>query len=201
MANGQFGGDGRAKKNAGVVGKHRQQLPPQITKITVTDRRTGKAVTRYELTADTGRDPQTGKRRQIRRRFATEAAARAELAKIQGGVSTGTYVHSSELTVDQACEAWLASKHALKRSTLRGHRSKLAALRDELGHVEVQKLTKADLDGLVGRLRRGEVEGRKAWTARSCNYLLAPDHGGPRRSGGPRQRGAQRRPPGRPGGR
>ena len=87
-------------------------------------------------------------------------------------MSAGTYVHSSTLTVDQACEAWLASKHALKPSTLRGHRSKLAALRDELGHVEVQKLTKADLDSLVGRLRRGAVEGRKAWTARSCNYLL-----------------------------
>ena len=45
--------------------------------------------------------------------------------------------------------------------------------RDELGHLEVQKLTKADLDTLVGRLRRGEVEGRKKkWTPRSCNYLL-----------------------------
>ena len=53
-----------------------------------------------------------------------------------------------------------------------GHRSKLSALRDELGHLEVQKLSKADLDTLVGRLRRGEVEGRKKWTPRSCNYLL-----------------------------
>ena len=53
----------------------RQQLPPQIKKIKVVDRRTGKTVVRYQLTVDTGRDPQTGKRRQIRRRFATEAAA------------------------------------------------------------------------------------------------------------------------------
>jgi integrase len=45
-------------------------------------------------------------------------------------------------------------------------------LRDELGHVAVQELTKGDLAGLVGRLRRGEVQGRKPWTARSCNYLL-----------------------------
>jgi integrase len=70
------------------------------------------------------------------------------------------------------CEAWLASKHSLKESTLAGHRSNLEALRAELGHVEVQKLSKADLDKLVGRLRRGEVEGRKKWTPRSCNYLL-----------------------------
>lgn len=150
----------------------RQQLPPQIKKVEVADRSTGKKVTRYQVTVDAGHDPETGRRRQIRRRFATEAAARTELAKIQGGVSTGTYVHSSAMTVDQACEAWLASKHALKPSTLRGHRSKLAALRHELGHIEVQKLSKGALDDLVGRLRRGEVESHKAWTPRSCNYLL-----------------------------
>jgi hypothetical protein len=39
-------------------------------------------------------------------------------------------------------------------------------------HSEIQKLTKADLDGLVGRLRRGEVTGRKKWSARSANYML-----------------------------
>jgi integrase len=150
----------------------RQQLPPQIKKISVKDRRTGKSVLRYRLTVDAGTDPQTERRRQIRRHFPTEAAARAELATVQAGVTAGTHVHSSKLTVDQACEAWLASKHSLKPSTLRGHRVKLAALRDELGHVEVQKLTKADLDGLIGRLRAGKVEGRKAWTPRSCNYLL-----------------------------
>jgi len=127
---------------------------------------------RYPMTVDAGHDPGTGRRRQIRRRFTTEKAARDELKKVQGGVDAGTYVHASKLTVDQACEAWLASKHSLKPSTLRGHRSKLAALRVELGHVAVQKLSKADLDTLIGRLRRGEIEGRKPWTPRSCNYLL-----------------------------
>ncbi len=150
----------------------RQQLPPQIKKVAVTDRRTSKTMLRYELAVDAGRDPETGRRRQIRRRFTTEAAARDELAKVQGGVTAGTYVYASRLTVDQACEAWLTSKHSLKESTLAGHRSKLAALRDELGDLEIQKLSKADLDSLVGRLRRGEADGRKKWTPRSCNYLL-----------------------------
>lgn len=124
----------------------RRQLPPQITKIEVKDRTTGKPVVRYQVTVDAGRDLETGKRRQVRRRFATEAAARAELAAVQAGVNAGTYVHASKLTVDQACGAWLASKHSLKPSTLAGHRVSLGPLRDELGHVEVQKLTKADLD-------------------------------------------------------
>src|SRR5262245_54183929 len=115
----------------------RQQLPPQIRKVEVRDRSTGKPVVRYQVTVDAGINPDTGKRRQIRRRFSTEQAARAELAKVQGGVTAGTYVHASKLTVDQACEAWLASKHSLKPSTLRGHRVSLQALRDELGHLEV----------------------------------------------------------------
>lgn len=121
---------------------------------------------------DTGPDPESHRRWQIRRRFTTEAAARAELASVQGGMTSGTYVPRTKLTVDQVSEAWLASKHSLKASTLQGHRSKLAALRDQLGHLEIQKLSKADLDTMVGRLRRGEVEGRKKSTPRSCSYLL-----------------------------
>jgi integrase len=174
----------------------RQQLPPQIKKIEVTDRKTGKPGVRYQVTVDAGHDPESGKRRQIRRRFATEAKARAELASVQAGVTTGTYAHASKLTVDQACEAWLVSKHSLKPSTLRGHRVSLGPLRDVLGHIPVQQLTKADLDGLVGRLRRGEVEGRKSWSARSCNYMLYLRHGGSRRPDGARQRCTQRRPVG-----
>jgi len=100
----------------------RQQLPPQIKKIEVKDRSTGKSVVRYQVTVDAGHDPESGKRRQVRRRFTTEAVARAELAAMQAGVTVGTYVHASKLTVDQACEVWLLSKHSLKPSTLAGHR-------------------------------------------------------------------------------
>lgn len=151
----------------------RQQLPPQIKKIEVTDRTTGRPVVRYQVTVDSGHDPETGRRRQVRRRFSSEKLARAELASIQGGVSTGTYVHSNKLTMDAACEAWLSSKHSLKPSTLRGHRVSLQPVRDELGSIEVQRLTKAHFDALVGRLRRGEVGGRRKWSARSCNYMLS----------------------------
>lgn len=150
----------------------RQQLPPQIKKISVTDRATGKPAVRYQVVVDAGVDPETKKRKQIKRRFTTEKAARDELAAVQGNVVAGTYVHRSDTTVNAVCEAWLLSKHSLKPSTLAGHRSKLAALRDELGHLEVQALTKADLDGLIGKLRRGECKSGKPWSPRSCNYLL-----------------------------
>lgn len=68
----------------------RQQLPPQIKKIEVKDRSTGKSVVRYQVTVDAGHDPESGRRRQIRRRFTTEAKARAELAALQAGVAAGT---------------------------------------------------------------------------------------------------------------
>ena len=73
----------------------------------------------------------------------------------------------------QVVDEWLASKHNLKPSTLLGHKSKLSAVTDELGEVEVQKLSKAHLDDLVKRLRAGEVEGRSAWSPRSVNYMLS----------------------------
>lgn len=38
----------------------RQQLPPQIKKITIKDRSTGKDVVRYQVTVDAGVDRETG---------------------------------------------------------------------------------------------------------------------------------------------
>ncbi|OUC77277.1 site-specific integrase [Gordonia lacunae] len=148
----------------------RRQLPPQIRKLTVRDRRTGKGVTRYQVTVDAG--VVGGKRRQIRRRFTTEAEARAELSSVQASVVAGTYVHASKLTVAQAVDGWLAAKHRLKPSTKRSHKTGLAPVRDELGDTIVQQLTKRDIDALVGRLRAGEVDGRRKWSARSVNHML-----------------------------
>ncbi len=42
----------------------RRQLPPQIKKIIVADRKTGKPVVRYRVTVDTGVNQQTGRRQQ-----------------------------------------------------------------------------------------------------------------------------------------
>ena len=60
----------------------RQQLPPQIKKIEVIDRKTGKTVVRYRLAASAGVNVETGKRQQVLRHYATEREARAALAEI-----------------------------------------------------------------------------------------------------------------------
>lgn len=166
----------------------RQQLPPQIRKISVRDRKSGRQHTRYEVTVDTGSKttvkvdaaglPQTVTRRtQSRRRYSTEQAARSALAETLNSVNDGLYVHTSQLTVEMAVNYWLESKHSLKPSSLHGHRTNLQPVISELGHIPVQKLTKPNVECLVRNLRNGGLptkqgRPRKPWSARTVNYVL-----------------------------
>ena len=83
----------------------RRQLPPQIRRVELARRAGGKPAVRYQLTVDTG--SVDGKRKQLRRRYATEKEARVALAEALGQISAGNYVHPSTVTVEQACADWL----------------------------------------------------------------------------------------------
>src|ERR1700757_1206439 len=87
----------------------RRQLPPQIRRVELARRSDGKPVVRYQLTVDTG--IVDGRRKQFRRRYATEREAREALAEVRGSLAQGSYVQPSQLTVRQACDDWLAAKH------------------------------------------------------------------------------------------
>ena len=153
----------------------RHQLPLQIKRIELERRDGGRPVVRYQLTVDVG--VVDGKRKQLRKRYATEKEARAGLDAVRGDVAKGTYVHPTKVTLREASENWLAAKHGLKPSTLHGHRVNLAAALTALGDIEVQKLTKRHIDDLVTTLRAGGLpsptgKSRKAWSPRSVNYML-----------------------------
>jgi integrase len=153
----------------------RRQLPPQIKRIELARRAGGRPAVRYQLTVDVG--IVDGKRKQLRKRYATERDARDALDEIRGEVAKGTYVHPSALTVEEACANWLTSRHGIKPKTKSGYDGVLAPVRAELGHLPVQKLTRRDVNELVTRLRDGQVARadstkRRPWSARSCNYLL-----------------------------
>ena len=151
----------------------RQQLPPQIKKVTVTDRRTGKPTTRYEVTADAGINPNTGRRQQVRRRYATEREAREALAGHQNAINTGTFVSRAPLTVEQACTHWLEGRHGIKPTTRAAYEHALQPLRTRHGDMPVQQLGKEHLDRLVNDLTAGKCPGqRKGWTANSINPML-----------------------------
>ncbi|WP_235673526.1 hypothetical protein [Mycolicibacter algericus] len=153
----------------------RRQLPPQIKPVELAKRKNGRPVVRYQLTVDVGEID--GKRKQFRKRYPTEKAAR-RAGRDPRQVATGTYVHPSTRTVAQACEDWLAGKRAADRaeSTVDGYAEKLSVVIAELGDREVQKLTKRHLDDLVIALRRRAAlptdKPRKPWSPRSVNYLL-----------------------------
>jgi hypothetical protein len=155
----------------------RQQLPPQIKKIRITDRKIGKLVVRYQVTVDAGHNPQTGKRQQVRRRYANEKQARDALAEISQQVSTDAFVPRKAVTVDELCDDWLASLHNARQTTINGYAYSLAPLREQHGHVAAQKLTRQDLDKLLIALRNGGTKTakgrpRRAWSPRSLNAAI-----------------------------
>ena len=133
----------------------RRQLPPQIKKIEVTDRKTGKTVVRYQLTVDAGINPETGKRQQVRRRYATEKLARDALAEITQQASTDAFVPRKAVTVEELCADWLASLHNARATTVNAYRFSLAPLRERHGDLPAQKLTRPDLDKLLIATARG----------------------------------------------
>jgi integrase len=155
----------------------RKQLPPQIKKMTITDRKTGKPVVRYQVTVGTGINPQTGRRQQARRRYATEKQARDALAEITQQVSTDAFVPRKTVTVDDLCEDWLASLHNARQTTVNGYAYCLAPLREQHGHLAAQKLARRDLDKLLIALRDGGTQTaqghtRRLWSPRSLNAAI-----------------------------
>jgi integrase len=155
----------------------RNQLPPQIKKVEVLDRKTGKMVVRYRLTVDAGVNPSTGKRQQVRRHFSTEKEARGELAEVTSQAATGAFVPRKVVTVDTLCDDWLASLHNARATTVNAYRYALAPLRERHGDLPAQKLTRPDLDKLLIALRDGGTttakgRARRNWSARSLNKAV-----------------------------
>lgn len=71
----------------------------------------------YWFQADVGTKPD-GTRDRRKFTFRTKAEARRELRRITSEVAAGTYVKRSALTVDQACDEWLASRRGVRRVTV-----------------------------------------------------------------------------------
>lgn len=148
------------------MSRQRQQLPPQIKKVEVLDRSTGKPVVRYRVKVDVGANPVDGKRQQAKRHCRTEADARRVLAELQGKAQAGTYVSPSKITVEEVCANYLGGRHNLRASSLAKFEYDLAPLRERHGELPVQKLTKKHIDQLVTDLVAGGTKTAKGRTRR-----------------------------------
>jgi hypothetical protein len=136
-----------------------------------------KTVVRYQLTVDAGEYPQTGRRQQVRRRYATEKQARDALAEITDQAVQGTFVPRAALTVEQACAGYIAGRHNLRDTSKSKLEYDLGPLRERYGDMPVQRLTKAHLDTLVGELVAGGTKTakgrtRRPWSAVSVNKAM-----------------------------
>lgn len=133
---------------------------------------------RYQLTVDTGVNPQTGRRQQARRRYASERVARAALAEIADAAAKGQFTPRSTLTVEEMCAAYLAGRHKLRDSSRAKLNYDLAPLRERHGQRPVQRLSKAHVDALVADLVVGGTitakgRRRRPWSADSINKVIA----------------------------
>jgi integrase len=155
----------------------RQQLPPQIKKIEVIDRKTGKTVVRYRLAASAGVNVETGKRQQVLRHYATEREARAALAEITDAATKGVFVPRRAITVREVCETYVAGRHKLRATSKAKLTYDLAPLVERHGDEPVQRLTKPHIDALVadllaGGMRTAAGRTRRPWGPIAVNKSI-----------------------------
>ena len=131
---------------------------------------------RYRFTVDVGRDA-SGKRLQRRYTFGRLKDAKAKLAEVTHGVTSGTYVDRSKVTVNEVIDSYL--EHALferEENTKVSYRCALAPARERLGHVRAQQVTREDVERLRDwMLAEGRKRGGKPGTglgARSVRLTI-----------------------------
>lgn len=100
----------------------------------------------WAFTIDAGRDPKTGKRKQIPRSgFKTKAEAEAEAAKIQYELGLGIYIEETDKTFKEFSEEWLKiyeKTHSVKISTVRVRKHEVSRLMDYFGCLKMKDITK-----------------------------------------------------------
>ncbi|GAA4394312.1 tyrosine-type recombinase/integrase [Tsukamurella soli] len=126
---------------------------------------------RYEVRVHGARAD--GSRFQHKRRFKTPAEATKWYTTVSSELAQGTHAAPSDITVKQACEAWLDAKAArTKPTTAAAYRFALGPVIEKYGDVLAQKITKRDVEQLVTELRTGTGE-RGTWSRTSINPMLA----------------------------
>ena len=117
----------------------------------------------YRIVYDTGRDQETGKRKQITRTFDRKKDADAELARVTHQRATGAYVAPSKLTLDRMLDEFLASAtFEREEATRSNYAHALRVPRERLGGRVVQSITRQDIEALrdfmltAGRRRGGQ---------------------------------------------
>jgi len=93
-------------------------------------------------------NPTTGKRKQVQRTFKTQREAKRWVADQQGAVANGTAVLPNTMTVAHLLDYWLENlvRHHKSEKTYVSYEGTVRLhINPQLGHVQVQKLTVAQV--------------------------------------------------------
>ncbi len=132
----------------------------------------------WSFVFDAGRHPETGKRRQLRKRgFATKSEAETALTKLASEVSNGTVAHDNRQTVETYLEAWLDAKVAngLRPTTARSYRQHLDDyLIPSLGRIRLGELRGTHVEQMLLTVQKPREKGRvvKPATVRRVHATL-----------------------------
>lgn len=121
---------------------------------------------RYRFTVDVGKKIKTDKegrpvmkdgkvvmtRDQRPHSFAKRKDAVEKRSALLADRARGTLVAASKMKLGQHLDEWLAGKRDLKRRTHSNYRDALLPAKETLGEVELQKLSKADVDRVVTKM-------------------------------------------------
>ena len=128
--------------------------------------KTKRGQTLWQYVADLGNDPETGKRRQRRRRgFATQSDASAALMDARRAIEAGGLLFEAEhMTFVEYLDVWLAGlpSTGLKERTISDYRNEVRRyVRPNISNVKLLKLSPLHLEELYRTLsERGGVNGR-----------------------------------------
>lgn len=143
-------------------------MAEQIKKIILQD---GKV--RYRFVVDVGRDPKTGRRKQLTVTKDKQKDARAELDRIRHQRDAGTYIAPSKMTLGEWVDEWLERKaRDVEPTTVRAYRTVMVHVREQLGHIRLQALTEDDVEAFVDWvLKNGRRRGGTPGTSLRVTYV------------------------------
>jgi integrase len=128
---------------------------------------------RYRFVVAIGRDPKTGRRRQLTKTYDTKKEARAAYVKILHQTEEGTFVAPAKMTVREWLETWLKSATIdVEKATAHNYADALRPVQQRLGDRKLQELSEEDIDELVTwMLTAGRVRGGKPGTGLSVRSV------------------------------
>lgn len=108
----------------------------------------------WSFVLDAGKDPATGKRRQVRKSgFRTQNEAAAAMAEVMSEVDAGRYRHDDRQTVAQYLATWIEGKSETLRPTTRaGYRREIGKAVPHIGHLRLRELQPGHLTVMYRKL-------------------------------------------------